>query len=55
MRIEEETELTLGDLIVALTEKTLQSLPEEQQASILVANILSGLFHNSQPLSQSWH
>ncbi len=50
-----EVETTLGDLILALTEETVRFVHDEKAANILVAYILSDLFNNSGPNSQSWH
>ncbi len=46
---------TLGDLIVALTSATTQYAQDENEASILVAYILSDLFDKSQDPVVTWH
>ncbi len=46
---------TLGDLIVALTNATNQYAQDENEASILVAYILSDLFEQSQDSIVTWH
>ena len=48
-------ETTLGELIVALTEETSRHVHDEKAANILVAYMLSDLFHNSESISPSWH
>jgi hypothetical protein len=44
----ERTKTTLGDLIVALTDATVQYAKDENEASILVAYLLSDLLQKSQ-------
>ena len=55
MERENGVETTLGELIVALTEETSRHVHDEKAANILVAYILSDLFHNTEPISKSWH
>ena len=55
MEREHRVETTLGELIVALTEETSRHVHDEKAANILVAYILSDLFHSSEPVSISWH
>ena len=55
MERENNIETTLGELIVALTEETCRQVRDEKTANILVAYILSDLFHNTEPISISWH
>jgi hypothetical protein len=43
-----KTKTTLGDLIVALTDATVQYAKDENEASILVAYLLSDLLQKSQ-------
>ena len=51
MRKQEHLEVTLGDLIVALTDETVQFVPDEKAAGALVAYILGDLLNNSK----KWH
>ncbi len=46
---------TLGDLIVALTNATIQYAQDETEASILVAYILSDLLEKPQDSGVTWH
>ena len=55
MEREYNVETTLGELIVALTEETFRHVHDEKTANILVAYILSDLFHNTEPISTCWH
>ena len=55
MRREETFETTLGDLIVVLTEETLQMVRDEKASHVVVAYILSDLLNNLGPRSRSWH
>jgi hypothetical protein len=55
MERENNVETTLGELIVALTEETCRHVHDEKTANILVAYILSDLFHNTEPISTRWH
>ena len=51
MRKQKTLEVTLGDLIVALVDETVQFVPDEKAVHALVAYIL-GDFLNS---SKKWH
>jgi hypothetical protein len=55
MERENNVETTLGELIVALTEETSRHVHDEKTATLLVAYILSDLFHNTEPISTRWH
>ena len=55
MQREHSVETTLGELIVALTEETSRHVHDKKAANILVAYILSDLFHNTEQISTSWH
>ena len=55
MEEEEKLEITLGDLIVALTEEIAWFVHDERETYKLVAFILTDLMHNSGPVSKSWH
>ena len=46
---------TLGDLIVALTDATVPYAQDENEASILVAYLLSDLLEKSQGSTETWH
>jgi len=45
----------LGDLIVALSDATVQYVKDENEASILVAYLLSDLLEKSQDGVVTWH
>lgn len=46
---------TLGDLIVALTNATIQYAQDENEASILVAYLLSDLLEKPEESAVTWH
>jgi hypothetical protein len=47
--------ITLGELILALTEKTFRLAHDKERAYQITAFILSDLLYNSEPASKSWH
>ena len=55
MEREDLLEITLGDLIVALSEGTSRHVPDERAANILVAYILSDLFCKPATYPMYWH
>ncbi len=55
MRRGENFETTLGDLIAALTEETVQLVPDEKLAHMLVAYMLADLLNCWGAISKSWH
>jgi hypothetical protein len=46
---------TLGELIVALTDATVQYAQDEDEANILVAYLLLDLLEKSQGPAETWH
>lgn len=50
-----KVDTTLGDLIVALTDATVPYAQDENEASILVAYLLSDLLDKSQAPGEVWH
>ena len=52
---EEFSETNLADLFIALTEEAERSPHHKIDAHLLAAFILSGLFGNFAPASQTWH
>lgn len=48
-------EITLGEFILALTEKTSHLAHDKERAYQIIAFILSDVLHNSEPASKSWH
>ena len=55
MRREENLETTLGDLVTALTEETVQLVPDEKLAHTLVAYMLADVLNNWRTISNIWH
>jgi len=55
MRREENFETTLGDLVMALTEETVQLVPDEKLAYTFVAYMLSDVLNNWRTISNTWH
>lgn len=51
----EKLDTTLGELIAALTDETIQVVPDEKLAHTLVAYMLAEIFNNSCMSSQTWH
>ena len=47
-------ETTLGDLIVALTDETIQVVHDEKRTCNLVAFMLAHLLNNSSATSRAW-
>lgn len=48
-------EITLGELILALTKKTSHLAHDKEQAYQIIAFILSDLLYSSEPASKCWH
>ncbi len=48
-------ETNLADLFIALTEEGERSVHHQIDAHLLAAFLLSGLFGNLAPSSQTWH
>ncbi|MGE5303978.1 MAG: hypothetical protein ACM3TN_11735 [Alphaproteobacteria bacterium] len=46
--------VTLGDLIVALVDETVQFVPDGKAAHALVAYILGDLLNDSRAMSKKW-
>ena len=51
----ENLDTTLGELIAALTDETIQLVPDEKLAHALVVYMLAEIFDNSRMISQTWH
>jgi hypothetical protein len=51
----ESVKISLGDLVAEITEETLRSARNEEEANIAVANIVADLMRNSEPISKCWH
>jgi hypothetical protein len=52
MRKQEKFEVTLGDLIAALVDETVQFVPDEKAAHALVAYILGDLLNDPRLVSK---
>jgi hypothetical protein len=50
-----KVDTTIGDLIVALTDATVPYAEDENEASILVAYLLSDLLDNKSQDAETWH
>ena len=55
MRRDKNLETTLGDLVVALTEETVQLVPNEKLAHTLVAYMLADVLNNWRAIWNTWH
>ena len=55
MKNHETFELSLGDLLTEITEEALRFARNEEEANIAVANIVTDLLRNSEPMSKCWH
>lgn len=55
MKHDETSEISLGDLLVQITDEALRFARNEEEANIAVANIVTDLLRNSEPLSKCWH
>jgi hypothetical protein len=55
MRTGEKLDTTLGDVVAALTEETVQLVPDEKLAHTLVANMLADVLNNWRTISNTWH
>jgi len=55
MKSREAEEITLGELIAALTEEALASVCDEKEAGKVAANILTDVLHDAEPISKCWH
>ncbi|MBI4522697.1 MAG: hypothetical protein HY695_02665 [Deltaproteobacteria bacterium] len=55
MDSEETLEITVGDLIVALTEEAMKLASDKQEASKVIAFALTHLVYNPGANSQMWH
>lgn len=55
MRRGEKLDTTLGDLVAALTEETVQLVPDEKLAHTFVAYMLADVLNNWRTISNTWH
>jgi len=55
MRRGEKLDTTLGDLATALSEETVQLVPDEKLAHTLVAYMLADVLNNWRTISNTWH
>ena len=55
MRRGERLDTTLGDVVAALTEETVQLVPDEKLAHTLVAYMLADVLNNWRTISNTWH
>lgn len=55
MKNNETFEINLGDLLAEITQEALRFARNEEEANIAVANIVTDLLRNSEPISKCWH
>jgi hypothetical protein len=55
MKNDKTLEISLGDLLTEITEEALRFARNEEEANIAVANIVTDLLRNSEPISKCWH
>ena len=55
MRRGARLDTTLGDLVTALTEETVELLPDEKLAHTLVAYMLADVLNNWRTILNTWH
>jgi hypothetical protein len=55
MRRGKKIDSTLGDLVAALTEETVELVPDEKLAHTLVAYMLADVLNNWRTISNTWH
>ena len=55
MKDHETVEFSLGDLLANITDEALRCARNEEEANIAVANIVTDLLRNSEPISKCWH
>lgn len=51
----EMVESTVEELIVEFCEETLRSTHDKKEADMVAANFLTGILHNAEPISKTWH
>jgi hypothetical protein len=51
----EKVETTVEELIVEFCEETFISARDKKQADMAAANFLTGILHNAEPISKTWH
>jgi hypothetical protein len=55
MRREEQLDSTLGDLVTALIDETVELVPDEKLAHTLVAYMLADVLNNRRTILKIWH
>jgi hypothetical protein len=51
----EIVESTVEELIVEFCEETLRAARDAKEADMAAANFLTGILHQAEPLSKTWH
>jgi hypothetical protein len=51
----EVIEGTVEELIAEFCEETLRSARDAREADMAAANFLTGILHQAEPLSRTWH
>jgi len=55
MRRAEQLDSTLGDLVTALIDETVELVPDEKLAHTLVAYMLADVLNNRRTILKIWH
>ena len=55
MRRGEQLDTTLGELVTALIDETVELVPDEKLAHTLVAYMLADVLNNWRAISNTWH
>jgi hypothetical protein len=51
----EMVDTNVEDLIVEFCEETFGSARDKKEADMAAANFLTGILHNAEPISKTWH
>ncbi|MGH7927780.1 MAG: hypothetical protein ACREQV_08300 [Candidatus Binatia bacterium] len=51
----EIVETTVEELITEFCEEALKSARDAKEADTAAANFLTGILHNAEPISRTWH
>ena len=51
----EMVETTVEELIVEFCEENFRFARDKKEADMVAANFLTGILHNAEPISRTWH
>ena len=51
----EIVETTVEELIAEFCEESIRSARDAKEADMAAANFLTGILHNAEPISRTWH